>query len=138
MDNFGIKGRTDREAKIFPPNTITIDFWGNAYYRDFEYKLATHNHVFSLTGEIIKNCKVGLFIVSRMTAFPNAFSYNNMATWNKLKEMKISLPVKDNEQPDCQFMERFIRATEKLVIADAVKWKDKVIATTKSVARAFI
>lgn len=25
--NYGIKGKTDRSAKIFPANTITIDFW---------------------------------------------------------------------------------------------------------------
>ena len=133
VDNFGIKGRTDRPAKTFPANTITIDFWGNAYYRDFEYKLATHNHVFSLNGNIIKNRKVGLFLVTQMSAFPKAFSYNNMATWNKLKEMKISLPVKDDDVLDCDFMERYIRAIEKLTIADTIRWKDKIIATTKNV-----
>ena len=63
VDNRGIKGKTDRKAKIFPSNTLTIDFWGNAYYRDFEYKMATHNHVFSLDGEIIKNKYVGTYIV---------------------------------------------------------------------------
>ena len=88
VDNLGIKGKTDRPAKIFPANTITIDFWGNAYYRDFEYKLATHNHVFSLSGDIIKNREVGLFLVGTMSLFPKLFSYNNMATWNKLKELK--------------------------------------------------
>ena len=75
VDNLGIKGRTDRPAKVFPANSITIDFWGYAYYRDFEYKLATHNHVFSLTGDIIKNREIGLFLVSRMKAFSKAFSY---------------------------------------------------------------
>ena len=130
VDNLGIKGRTDRPAKVFPANSITIDFWGYAYYRDFEYKLATHNHVFSLTGDIIKNREIGLFLVSRMKAFPKAFSYNNMATWNKLKEMTITIPVKEDDTPDLDYMERYIRATEKLIIADAVKWKDKVIETT--------
>ena len=61
--NFGIKGKTDRKARIFPPNTITIDFWGNAYYRDYNYKLATHNHVFSFNDDVIKNKEVGLYLV---------------------------------------------------------------------------
>ena len=86
--------------------------------------------MFSLTGDIIKNREIGLFLVSRMKAFPKAFSYNNMATWNKLKEMTITIPVKEDDTPDLDYMERYIRATEKLIIADAVKWKDKVIETT--------
>ena len=100
LDNRGIKGKTDRPAKVFPANTITIDFWGNAYYRDFEYKLATHNHVFSLTGEVIKDIATGLYIESLMSEFPKMFSYNNMATWNKLKILKILLPVKKSADPD--------------------------------------
>lgn len=131
VDNRGIKGRTDRKAKIFPSNTITIDFWGNAYYRDFEYKMATHNHVFSLSGDVIKNRLVGLYIVSKLSKLPTLFSYNNMATWNKLKLLEISLPVNSNDEPDFDYMERYIRAIEKLTIADVVKYKNKVIDTTK-------
>lgn len=133
VTNLGIKGKTDRPAKVFPANTITIDFWGNAYYRDFEYKLATHNHVFSLTGEIIKNRLVGLYLVSLLSEFPKLFSYNNMATWNKLKKMKIALPITSAGEVDYAYMENYIRAMEKVTIADVVKYKDKVIETTKAV-----
>lgn len=133
--NLGIKGKTDRPAKVFPANTITIDFWGNAYYRDFEYKLATHNHVFSLTGEIIKNRLVGLYLVSLFSEFPKLFSYNNMATWNKLKKMKIALPITSAGEVDYAYMENYIRAMEKVTIADVVKYKDKVIETTKAVGQ---
>ena len=111
VDNFGIKGRTDRPAKVFPANTITIDFWGNAYYRDFEYKMATHNHVFSLSGDIIKNREVGLFLVGSMASFPKVFSYSNMATWPKLKEMTVSLPVREDGTPDCDYMQECVIKT---------------------------
>ena len=133
VGNRGIKGRTDRKAKIFPSNTITIDFWGNAYYRDFEYKMATHNHVFSLSGDVIKNRLVGLYIVSKLSKLPTLFSYNNMATWNKLKLLEISLPVNSNEEIDFDYMERYIRAIEKLAIADVVEYKNRMIATAKKV-----
>lgn len=118
VENRGIKGKTDREAKVFPANTITIDFGGNAYYRDFEYKMATHNHVFSLSGDIIKNKAVGLYIIGKLSKLPQLFSYNNMATWNKLKELKIELPITQTGEPDFDYMERYIRAIEKVVIAD--------------------
>lgn len=136
VDNRGIKGRTDRPARIFPTNTITVDFWGNAYYRDFEYKMATHNHVFSLAGDVIKNRFVGMYIVGVLAKLPKLFSYNNMATWNKLKKIEINLPVTPSGYIDFDYMERYIRAVEKLVIADVVKYKDKVISTTRQIVGA--
>lgn len=135
-ENRGIKGRTDRSARTFPANTITVDFWGNAYYRDFEYKMATHNHVFSLAGDVIRNRLVGMYIVGMLSKLPTLFSYNNMATWNKLKNIEISLPVTSDDDIDFEYMERYIRAIEKLAIADVAKYKDKLIATTRRVVRA--
>ena len=108
----GIKGKTDRKAKIFKSNTITIDFWGNAYYRDFEYKMATHNHVFSLSGDIIKNRNIGLYLVSTMSYMKKTFSYNNMGTWTKIKEQCIHLPVRKTGGLDFAFMESRIREME--------------------------
>ena len=133
IENKGIKGKTDRQARIFPPNTITVDFFGNAYYRDFKYKMATHNHVFSLEGSVIKNKYIGLYLEACMSKFSLFFSFNDMATWTKLKKMEISLPVTPNGKPDFDYMEKYIRATEKLVIKDLVDWKNKVIKTTKEV-----
>lgn len=114
----GIKGKTDRKAKIFKSNTITIDFWGNAYYRDFEYKMATHNHVFSLSGDIIKNRNIGLYLVSTMSYMKKAFSYNNMGTWTKIKEQCIHLPVVKTGGLDFVFMESHIREMEESHICE--------------------
>lgn len=136
VENRGIKGRTDRPAKVFPANTITIDFWGNAYYRDFEYKMATHNHLFSLTGDVIKNRLVGMYIVGLLSKLPKLFSYTNMATWNKLKSIEISLPVTPAGDIYFDYMERYIRAVEKLAISDAVEYKSKLVAVTKQVVGA--
>lgn len=103
IDNRGIKGKTDRPAKVFPPNTLTIDFWGNAYYRDFEYKLATHNHVFSFAGPVIRNARVGLYLEGALSKLSAIFSYNNMATWNKLKDIAIELPVIESFDSDHEY-----------------------------------
>ncbi len=150
LENDGIKGKTDRPAKVFPKNTITVDFWGNAFYRPFEYKLATHNHVFSLSGEIIKNELVGLYLVSQMMYLRKIFSYAEMGTWNKIKVLDLSLPIKTDKDktpildadfkyhkagyiPDFDYMEKYIRVMQKIVIADVVKYKDEVISYTKKV-----
>ena len=112
VEALGIKGKTDRKAKVFDSNTITIDFWGNAYYRDFEYKMATHNHVFSLSGDVIKNRSVGLYLVSTMSYMRRLFSYNNMGTWSKIKELYIQLPVTKRGNVDFVYMESRIREME--------------------------
>lgn len=148
LENDGIKGKTDRPAKVFPKNTITIDFWGNAFYRPFEYKLATHNHVFSLSGEVIKNEPVGLYLVSQMMYLRKIFSYAEMGTWNKIKVLDLSLPIKTDKDktpildadckyhkagyiPDFDYMEKYIHVIQKIVIADVVKYKDEIISHIK-------
>ena len=112
VEGLGIKGKTDREAMTFSENTITVDFWGNAYYRDFKYKMATHNHVFSLSGSTIRNRFVGLYLVSTMSYMRNLFSYNNMGTWSKIKELYITLPISQSGDIDFAYMESRIREME--------------------------
>ena len=112
VEGLGIKGKTDRDAKTFNENTITIDFWGNAYYRDFKYKMATHNHVFSLSGSVIRNRSVGLYLVSTMSYMRNLFSYNNMGTWSKIKKLYITLPISQSGDIDFAYMESRIREME--------------------------
>ena len=62
------------------------------------------------------------------------FSYEKKATWDRIKECFITIPIKSDKTPDFDYMERYIRAMEKVVIADVVKYKDKVIETTKQIA----
>ena len=131
--NSGVLGRTTREAKIFPENTLTIDMFGYAYYRDFPYKMVTHGRVMSLSSDIIKNREVGLFLATVLSRLTNVFSYNNMATWKKLKNMSIMLPVTVNDNIDFGYMQNYIRATEKQTIKGVVEYKDRVIAETKKV-----
>ena len=133
VQNNGILGLSDREAKIMNANTITVDMFGNAYYRDFAYKMVTHARVFSL--ELKKGILTdgtGLYICSKLKHLTKLFSYNNMCSFNKIKSLYIELPIKSDGTPDFDYMERYIRAIEKVVIADVVKYKDNVINATKS------
>ena len=114
VQNLGIIGKTDVEAKIFPSNTITVDMFGNVYYRDFPYKMVTHARVFSLS---FKNKQVSsraaLFISSCMQFLNQKFSYSDMASWEKIKKQGIAiyLPTKNN-QIDFDYMEERIRVLE--------------------------
>lgn len=61
------------------------------------------------------------------------FSYDKKATWDRVKLCEINLPVTPNGDIDFDYMECYIHAIQKLAIADVVKYKNKLIATTKHV-----
>lgn len=137
LENTGIIGFSDIEARIFPSNTITIDMFGNVFFRDFEYKVVTHARVFSL---VLKNhqltLKSGLYIVSILSWLPKVFSYNNMCSYNKIAHMNISLPVIEHPDPnhkytvddiDWQYMEDRIKELEE----DRIKELDAYLKATK-------
>ncbi len=64
------------------------------------------------------------------------YSRENLAIWNKRVENEvIELPVTASGDVNFDYMERYIRAIEKLAIADVAKYKDKLIATTRQVVR---
>ncbi|WP_107855494.1 restriction endonuclease subunit S [Neisseria weaveri] len=111
MSNNGILGKTDVEAKIFPKNTITVDMFGTAFYRDFPYKMVTHARVFCLKANIEINAKQGLFLSSSLHFLSRFFGYENMCSWAKIKNKKIQLPIK-NSQLALDFMENFVAELE--------------------------
>lgn len=112
LSNNGILGKTDIKAKIFNANTITIDMFGNAFYRQFRYKMVTHARVFSLKSIFSITQRQGIFLSSAMYFLKYNFGYENMCSWAKIKQEKISLPVKKDREIDFAFMEGFISQLE--------------------------
>ncbi|ELX8739339.1 N-6 DNA methylase [Campylobacter upsaliensis] len=111
LENNGVIGKTDIKARIFPKNTLTCDMFGNVFYRDFDYKMVTHARVMCLHPLFELNKKTGLYIASAMNYFKLLFSFANMATWNKIQNLKLSLPVL-NEQIAFNYMESYIKELE--------------------------
>lgn len=104
VENTGIIGRTDIDARVLPANTITVDMFGNVYYRDFEYKEVTHARVFGLIPKGFKlDVETGLYLVSSLKCLSKIYSYNNMCSFAKISNMVISLPVIKNDTPDYKY-----------------------------------
>lgn len=123
----GIKGKSDIAAKVFPNNTITVDMFGYAFYRGYEYKMATHGHVFSLSLLAPKKMsrEVGLYFVGKLQYLQQKFSFNNMLNWNKIKNDIVKLPVASDGNPDYDCMTKFIRIQQKQVIRNVWEWIDR-------------
>lgn len=79
---------------------------------------------------VSKYAKQYLSSVLTKVIYPK-YSRENPPHWNKIGVEEISLPIKSDGTLDFNYMARYIRALEKVVIADVVKYKDKVIAATK-------
>ena len=65
------------------------------------------------------------YIASLLRKNNEQYDYNNKISRNRLANTILSLPVTPEGTPDFDYMERYIRAMEKLVIADVVKYKKK-------------
>lgn len=116
--NTGVIGLTDVPAKVVPGNTITVDMFGSVQYRDFPYKMVTHARVFALVPKEPINQETGLFLATLLQKLTGCFSYNNMCSWNKIKDFEISLPVTAVKQPDWDYMQERIAELEQERIAE--------------------
>lgn len=153
LSNHGIIGKTDRESKIIDKNTITVDMFGNTFYRDTEYKMVTHARVFALSPKFEMTEKIGLYMTACMSYLTKKFAYSNMCSWNKIQNLPLCLPIQTDDSgepvidagktynpkgyiPDWEYMERYIKATEKEIIKEVVLYKDEVIKKAKEIAGA--
>lgn len=149
LENAGVVGKTDIKAKIFPKHTITCDMFGNVFYRDFEYKMVTHARVFSLKFLNQKFTKESsIFVVATMNYLKFRFSYSNMASFEKIKNLTIYLPIypassckkEQNADQDHQiafdFIETFIKALQKESLKQVDSYNQAKIKAHKEVIRA--
>ena len=130
VDKYGIMGETDIEARIIKENTITIDMFGNAFFRPFKYKMVTHARVFSmeLIGREMTE-SIGLFLVSHFHWLPQVYNYSNMCSFNKIKDSTITLPTLDELDenspysdegfiPDWDYMEKRVSELEEIRVSE--------------------
>ena len=117
LTNNGVLGKSNVRAKIFKSNTITVDMFGNVFFRPFKYKIVTHARVFTLICKFQINLRQGLFLVNSFKYLSLKFGYENMCSWAKIQDDIVLLPTKDGNI-DFQFMENFVAELEARRIAE--------------------
>lgn len=94
----------------------------------------SHNLALYLNNEEYQNGYVYRYMVGALkSALSHKYYWGDSISRKKIQNDKMLLPTKSDGTPDFDYMERYIRAMEKAVIADVVKYKDKAIETTKKV-----
>ena len=101
LNNMGVFGYSDEPAKIIKKNTITVDMFGYAIFRPFDYKMVTHARVFSLEPKGFELTEMtGLYMSTIFKPLSTLFNYNNMCSYNKIKHLTVKLPIQPTIDPD--------------------------------------
>ena len=124
--NEGISALVGNEVEIFPANTVTIDMFGSAKYRNYLY--GADDHISVVHTEKLPP-KAVLFITASINkvAHNGDFNYGRNFYPKDADALNILLPTKNNE-PDYDYMETLISAVQKLVIRDVVKYSERKMA----------
>ena len=116
--NEGVSAFIGNDVTVFPKNTTTIDMFGSAKYRNYEYGGDDHIAVV-YTQRLAK--EVSIFITSAIhkSSYTGEFHYGRNFYAKDADKLFISLPIK-NKQPDYALMQTLISAVQKLVVKDVV------------------
>jgi hypothetical protein len=127
----GISAFIGNDVNVFSKNTTTIDMFGSAKYRNYEYGGDDHIAVVH-TEKLPKFAAIFVTTAIHRVSYAGQFSYGRNFYAKDADELNISLPVK-NQQPNYELMATFISAIQKMVIKEVVLYADRKIAATKSV-----
>lgn len=125
--------------QIDPGNCIVIGgkTMVMSYQKDDFFSNDSHNLALYLKNKEHRNKYVyGYLITCLKKSLSCKYSWGDSISNKKIQKDIIFLPVTPSGEPDWDYMEKYIRAMEKIVIADVVKYKDKVIQATKEMISA--
>lgn len=115
------------EAEIFPENSLTIDMFGNTFYRNYEY--GADDHVTVLYNSVPKfSEKILRYIQPNINkAIEGKFSYSRNFYPSDAPEVEIMLPVDQSGNINTKLMEDYISVIEKKVLLKLRKNLDERI-----------
>ncbi len=127
----GISAYISNEVEVFEKNTTTIDMFGSAKYRNYQY--GADDHIVVVHTEALP-MKASIFVTSAIhkAAHTGKFDYGHNFYAKDADTLNILLPTND-DQPDYDSMATLISAVQKLVIKDVVLYADIKVEKTKEV-----
>lgn len=129
----GISAYISNEVEVFEKNTTTIDMFGSAKYRNYNY--GADDHIAVVHTEAVP-MKASIFLTAAIhkAAHTGKFDYGHNFYAKDADTLDIMLPTKDGK-PDYDAMSTLISAVQKLVIKDVVLYADRKIEKTKEVTK---
>ena len=127
----GVSDFIGNKVHIFSKNTTTIDMFGSAKYRNYEYGGDDHVAIVH-TEKLPMNAAIFVTTAIHKSSHNGQFDYGRNFYAKDADELDILLPTKDGKI-DIESMDTFISAIHKLVIKDVVLYVNKKTEATKKV-----
>ena len=128
----GISAFIGNDVTVFPPNTTTIDMFGSAKYRNYEYGADDHIAVVH-TQELQKDAAIFVTSAIHKSSYNGQFDYGKNFYAKDADTLNIMLPA-NGVVPDYSKMATIISAVKKLVIKDVAEYANKKIRVAQQVA----
>jgi hypothetical protein len=123
----GISAFIGNAVEVFQPNTITIDMFGSAKYRNYCYGADDHISVVH-TENIEQHAVIFITAAIHKVSYNTLWDYSNNFYPKDADALTIYLPTTTDGSPDYDYMTKFIRIQQKLAIRNVVKWKEQELS----------
>ena len=132
ITNTGVVGYISNPVAKFPKNSITVDIFGNSFFRNYDFGAGDDTGVYWNTKREYSQTCMLFFAAAMESALRGKYSYGKKLRSSQSTHFKMQLPTKGGK-PDYDAMDTLISAVQKLVIKDVVSFTDRKIAGTKEV-----
>lgn len=122
--NAGIVNYISNPVASFPKNSITVDIFGNAFYRNYDFGAGDDTGVYWNNEKEYSKEAMLFFTTAMEKSLFGKFDFGKKLRSSQSSNFNIQLPTKDNH-PDYQAMETLISAIIKLVIKDVVLYMNE-------------
>lgn len=117
--NTGVVNYISNPIASFPKNSITIDIFGNVFYRNYSFGAGDDTGVYWNNQKTYSKETMLFCTTSMQKSIANKFDFGNKLRSSKSLNFQMKVPVQDN-QPNYAIMDTLISAIQKLVIKDVV------------------
>ena len=132
VTNTGIVNYISNPVASFPKNAITLDIFGNAFYRPYSFGAGDDTGVYWSEEKSYSREAMLFFTTAMEKSVYGKYDYGHKLRSSQSKKIKMMLPIRENEL-DVVTMELVIKAVIKLAIKDVVQYTNKRIDATKAV-----
>ncbi len=110
----GVSAFIGNDVEVFPAGSFTIDMFGSAKFRNYNYGGDDHVAVVH-TEKLTRNAAIFVTGAAHKAAHTGAFDYGRNFYAKDADALEISLPTKDGK-PDWDLMDAVVSAAHKLVV----------------------
>ena len=116
--NAGVVNYISNPVASFPKNAITIDIFGNTFYRNYAFGAGDDTGVYWNDTTTYSSNAMLFFAVTMQKSMMGRFSYGKKLRSSQSEDFTMHLPVTDDGAIDFDFMESFIAELEAERVAE--------------------